>query len=72
MIGAIIAEFWPQIGAAILTVFTGLGIYLKGRSDSKTKNKLEDANAYIETSERIDNVDLSGDDAEWLRERSKK
>lgn len=55
---------------AALLAFGAALIYAKGRKDAYDADQLEDHNEYIATRKRMDAVDDSGDDDEWLRERA--
>ena len=59
------------IVAALLSV-AALLLYRKGHKDADNENEIQDHNEYVETRKRIDGVDTSGDDADWLRERAKR
>ena len=64
------AYFWAFI-TGLLSI-GGVVLYSKGRNDEGDKNELQELNEYQATRKRIDGVDDSGDDAEWLRERAKR
>lgn len=42
LLTSLLAEYWQQIAGAVLALIGAAGLYLKGRSDAKTKAKLED------------------------------
>lgn len=68
----LLSEFWPHIAALGAFIVTAIGIYTKGRTDANKKHHIEELENAHETHERIDGVDLSGDDSEWLRDRAKR
>ena len=57
--------------AGLLSI-AGVVLYRKGQKDADNENQLQDHNEYVETRKRIDGVDNSGSDDEWLRERAKR
>ena len=59
------------IVAGLLSVL-GVVLYALGKKDANHENEIQDHNEYVETRKRIDGVDTSGDDADWLRERAKR
>ena len=67
MIKAYIAAFV----AGLLSVL-GAVLYRMGATANESENQTDDFNEYIETTKRINSIDASGDDDEWLRERSKR
>jgi hypothetical protein len=62
---------------ALLAVFGGGGLYMKGRKDADNANTMQEQDDYIDTRKRMDEArrDLgepSDDDVtKWLRERGK-
>ena len=71
MIG-LIAEFWPYIAGIGGAVLAALTVYMKGRTDANNNHKRKELERNHETRKRMDNIDLGGDDAEWLRKRAGK
>ena len=59
------------IVAGLLSVL-GVVLYALGKKDANHENEIQDHNEYVETRKRIDGVDTSGSDADWLRERAKR
>ena len=59
------------IVAGLLSVL-GVVLYALGKKDANHENEIQDHNEYVETRKRIDGVDTSGNDADWLRERAKR
>lgn len=56
----------------VTRIFVWLGWYSKGRSDANLRNERDQLKAKDETRNRIDSVDTSGDDTDWLRNRSQR
>lgn len=74
MIGAMAAELWPYILAAVVAVGGALGLYRKGAKKADARHAARAAKDYKDTRERMDETDISDDfdDAhDWLRERAK-
>ena len=70
MFGALKLKLYAAIGG-LMAILMGV-VYAMGRKDNAAKEDREDAKEYRETDKRISDVDLGGDDTEWLRERKSK
>jgi ABC-type sugar transport system substrate-binding protein len=42
LIGTLLSDWWPQIVAGFAAAAAALGLYVKGRSDQKSKTELKD------------------------------
>jgi len=55
---ALLSLLWSQFGTAIMTggaaLAAAIGLYLKGRSDQKSKAKIEDLQHAIDVSDKAD------------------
>jgi hypothetical protein len=68
MIGALLGDFWPYIAGALAIV----AVYFKGNRDAKKRQQVKELRQADETRTKMDGVDTSGNDDEWLRNRAKR
>lgn len=64
---------WLLIAGGVVAAV--LGIYTKGRMDSRNRHKIKDQQAELDTHDRINNAENIHDNTaagEWLRARSKR
>ena len=68
----LLSEFWPYIAGGLAFLAGVFGVYRKGRRDESNKHKIKEMERNHETRKRMDDIDTSGDNADWLRERAGK
>jgi len=69
----ILSAIWGPLGAVVAVLVAVVAAWLRGRSSGATAERRRQTDAYIKTSERIDDADANIDDdpagsRDWLRE----
>lgn len=72
LIAALLSRAWGYVaglGAALALIGA---VYAKGRKDASTGRKIKDMEDEQKTRDRMDGIDTSGDDVDWLSKRGKR
>lgn len=75
LVSGLLPGIWGYVIAGVTGLAAIFGLYLKGRSDQKTKTKLREAEKFNKTAKAIDDVDEitdATDAREFLRNRRKR
>lgn len=75
MIGALLGDLWPFLVGLAGGIAALVGAWAKGKRDGRQEAARKADEAYRETRERIDAVDVGDDPAllrDWLRDRGQR